>query len=303
MKAAATDRTGNIGPRGHAFSRHGAPSGGVTNFIRLAAKTESRHEKRAGGAPYRAGWLWTGVSFLTAAVLWELTAHYLITSRILFVPLSAIAMRALELWDSGELQHHFWVSFIEFSWGFALAIAAGVALGVALAGSRLLGNFFGPWVSMLYATPIIALGPLFILALGIGVVSKIAVIFLTALFPILINTVAGLTATDPALVDVARSFGATKSQIYRKIRIPAAAPFIIAGLRLSVARALVGVVVAEMFGARAGLGFLMLTSTQNFDTAALYLGVIIFAVAGAVFVGLLNWLESAFKSDRRDPGE
>jgi ABC-type nitrate/sulfonate/bicarbonate transport system permease component len=250
------------------------------------------------GEVRRHGWLRTGLSFLTAAILWELTAQFLITDRILFSPLGAIALKAAELWQSGELQTHIWISFIEFAGGFSLAIAAGTALGVALAGSRLLRDFFEPWVSMLYATPIIALGPLFILWLGIGVASKIAIVFLTAVFPILINTIAGLTMTDRTLIDVARSFGATQAQIYLKIRIPAAAPFIIAGLRLSVARALVGVVVAELFGARAGLGFLILTSAQSFDTAALFLGVIIFAIAGVASVSLLNWIEASFASYR-----
>jgi len=92
-----------------------------------------------------------------------------------------------------------------------------------------------------------------------GVASKIAIIFLTAVFPIIINTVTGLTTTDRNLIEAARSFGATPMQIQFKVRVPGALPFIIAGLRLGVARALVGVVVAELFGARAGLGFLILT--------------------------------------------
>src|SRR5262249_44826689 len=191
---------------------------------------------------------------------------------------------------------HIWISSIEFAGGFSLAVAAGIAIGILLAASRILRDFFEPWISMLYATPIIALGPLFILWLGIGTASKIAIVFLTAVFPILINTIAGLTTTDRTLIDVARSFGASKAQIYLKIRIPAAAPFILAGLRLSVARALVGVVVAELFGARAGLGFLILTSAQSFDTAALFLGVIIFAIAGVASVSLLNWLERSLAS-------
>jgi ABC-type nitrate/sulfonate/bicarbonate transport system permease component len=252
------------------------------------------------GLAHRSGWLWTGISFLSAAILWELTAHYLITNPIFFSPLSSIALRAIELWRSGELQTHISVSFIEFAGGFSLAIAVGIAFGVALAGSRILRDFFDPWVSMLYSTPIIALAPLFILWLGIGVASKIAIVFLTAVFPILINTVSGLTATDRTLVDVARSFGATRAQINLKIRIPAAIPFIIAGLRLSVARALVGVAVAELFGARAGLGFLILTSAQNFDTAALYLGVIIFAIAGVASVSLLKRLETFFEPYRAE---
>jgi NitT/TauT family transport system permease protein len=256
------------------------------------------HRSGPTGAARRHGWVRIGLSFLTAAILWELTAHFLITNPILFSPLGSIALKAVELWQNGELQTHIWISFIEFAGGFSLAVAAGVVLGILLAASRTARDFFEPWVSMLYATPIIALSPLFILWLGIGVASKIAIVFLTAVFPILINTIAGLTATDRTLVEVARSFGASKAQIYLKIRIPAATPFILAGLRLSVARGLVGVVVAELSGARAGLGFLILTSAQNFDTAALFLGVIIFAIAGVASVGLLNWLEQSLASYR-----
>jgi NitT/TauT family transport system permease protein len=261
-----------------------------------------RFGRRTALIAYWGGWLRTVISFLTAAILWELTARYVITNPILFSSLGSIGVRAVELWHSGELQTHIWVSFIEFAGGFSMAIALGIGLGVVLAGSRTLRDFFDPWVSMLYATPIIALGPLFILWLGIGVASKIAIVFLTAVFPILINTIAGLTATDRTLVEVARSFGATQRQIYIKIRIPAAMPFIIAGLRLSVARALVGVVVAELFGARAGLGFLILTSAQNFDTPALFLGVIIFAIAGVASVSLLKRIEhssGAYQSQER----
>jgi ABC-type nitrate/sulfonate/bicarbonate transport system permease component len=301
-----TDRNGKmIAPGNQVFnvSKQEALPSGTASPSSATGRTARGDEHIAQNVMYGAGWLWTGISFLVAAILWELTAHFLITNRIFFVPLAAIVTRAVQLWESHELQNHILVSSIEFGGGFALAIVGGMAFGLMLAGSRILRNFFEPWVSMLYATPIIALGPLFILWLGIGVASKIAIVFLTAVFPILINTVAGLATTDPMLIDVARSFGATKGQIYRKIRIPAAAPFIIAGLRLSVARALVGVVVAELFGARAGLGFLILTSAQNFDTAALFLGVIIFAIAGAVSIGLLNWLEASFKRFRPELGE
>jgi NitT/TauT family transport system permease protein len=259
------------------------------------AQANAEEASQANGTRRRV-WVRTGLSFLTAAILWELTAHFLITNPILFSPLGAIALKAVELWQSGELQTHIWISFIEFAGGFSLAVAAGIVLGILLAASRTARDFFEPWVSMLYATPIIALSPLFILWLGIGVASKIAIVFLTAVFPILINTIAGLTATDRTLVEVARSFGASKAQIYLRIRIPAATPFILAGLRLSVARGLVGVVVAELSGARAGLGFLILTSAQNFDTAALFLGVIIFAIAGVASVSLLNWLEGSLAS-------
>jgi NitT/TauT family transport system permease protein len=230
-------------------------------------------------------------SLLVAALIWELTARLLIKSPLLFVPITAVFVRAVELWMAGELQNNIWVSFIEFAGGFGLSIVVGIVAGVLMASSRFARNFFEPWVSMLYSTPVIALGPLFILWLGIGVASKIAIVFLTAVFPILINTVIGLTTTERTLIEVARAFGAGQAQIYSKIRVPAALPFLIAGLRIGVARALVGVVVAELFGARGGLGFMILTSAQNFDTAALFVGVLILAFAGIASVELLKWIE------------
>jgi ABC-type nitrate/sulfonate/bicarbonate transport system permease component len=243
-------------------------------------------------------------SFAIAIALWELSARLFVANNLFFAPLSAVAVRAGELWASGELQTHIWVSFIEFAGGYALSVVVGILLGIVLAESTLVRGLVDPWISMLYATPIIALGPLFILWLGIGVGSKIAIVFLTAVFPILINTVTGLTNTDRNLIEVARSFGATSRQIYTKVRLPAAIPFIIAGLRLSVARALVGVVVAELFGARAGLGFLILNAAQAFDTAGLFVGVIVLAVAGVVSVELLKWLELKLAPWRaQDDGE
>ncbi len=254
----------------------------------------------ATASPVVAQWV---VSFAVAIALWELCARVLVRNDLFFTPLSAVAVRAAELWSTGELQRHIGVSFVEFAGGYLLSVVVGIALGVILAESRLVRGLVDPWVSMLYATPIIALGPLFILWLGIGIASKIAIVFLTAVFPILINTVTGLTTTDRTLVEVARSFGASPRQIYTKVRMPAALPFIIAGLRLSVARALVGVVVAELFGSRAGLGFLILNAAQSFDTAGLFVGVIVLAIAGVVSVELLKWLESALAPWRTQENE
>ena len=195
-------------------------------------------------------WLW---SFGAAAILWEAVAWWL-DNKLFLVRLGAIGERFVELIQSGELISDMRVSFIEFAGGFGLAIVVGISAGVILAASRRLRDLFDTWVSMLYATPTIALGPLFMLAFGIGYASKIALVFLTCVFPILINTLAGLKTTDRTLLEVVRSYGATPRQVYFKVRIPGALPFIIAGLRVSVARALVGVVVAELFGARRGLG-------------------------------------------------
>lgn len=231
------------------------------------------------------------LSLALAALLWEFVARVVIDDPIFFVSLGAIARRAVELLQTGELQRHMQVSGIEFVVGFGAATAIGIGFGVLMSISKLARTIFEPWVSMLYATPVLAVAPLFILWLGIGVMSKIAIIYLTAVFPIIISTMVGLTTTDRNLMEVARSFGSGTWQVYRKIKIPAALPFIITGLRLGVARALVGVVVAELFGARAGLGFMILTSAQTFDAAALFVGVFTLAFAGVASVELLKWIE------------
>ena len=237
--------------------------------------------------------LWRGVAGLAVVALaWELAARFVVANPLFLSPLSDVVLRGRDLWTAGELQTNIWVSFQEFAWGFGLAAAVGVLLGICLAEWRALREFTDPVISLLYATPLIALGPLFILWMGIGIGSKVAIIFLTAVFPIVINTVIGLTTVDRTLIDVGRSLGGSPAQIYRKVRLPASLPFIIAGLRLSVARALVGVVVAELFGARAGLGFMIVNYAQSFDTPAVFLGVIILAVAGVTSVELLKLLEA-----------
>ncbi len=256
----------------------------------------------ATGAPVlppRRGWLgairpstWRGiVSILAVIVLWEVAARTVVKNPLFFAPLTAVVARTIELWRAQELQVHIWTSFLEFTLGFIIASVVGIGAGVMMATSKTVRDLLDPWVSMLYSTPIIALGPLFILWFGIGVSSKVAVIFLVVVFPVLLNSFVGLSTTDLNLIEAARSFGATTAQVFSKVRFPAALPFIVTGLRLGVARGLVGVVVAELFGAKAGLGYLILISAQTFDTAALFVGVLILAFSGVIAVEILKWIE------------
>ncbi len=230
-------------------------------------------------------------SIFIVAALWEFGARYFLTRSLFFVPLSAVLEEGVNLWRTGELQHHMWISFIEFAIGFVIASVAGILGAALMAASKVLRDFLDPWISGLYSTPVIALSPLFILWFGIDIPSKVAIIIVTVVFPVLINTYIGLTTTDRNLVEAARSFGTTTRQLYIMVRVPAAMPFIVAGLRLGVARGLVGVVVGEMIGARAGLGYLIIVSAQTFNTAGLFLGVIILALAGVLAVELLKVLE------------
>jgi NitT/TauT family transport system permease protein len=233
------------------------------------------------------------VSFLAVVFVWEIFARYLFTNALVLVPLSKIWEAFIKLASNGELWKHTQVSlFQEFVPGFLIAAAVGIGLGLALATNNTVRDYVEPWVSFLYAVPLVAIAPLFIVAFGIGPTSKIVVIFLVSVFIILVNTEVGVLSTDPHLIEAARSFGASRIQIFQKVLLPAALPVIIAGLRLGMARGLVGVVVAELFGAKAGLGFLILASAQVFDTASLFVGVLVLAIGGYLGVEFLKWVET-----------
>jgi NitT/TauT family transport system permease protein len=155
-----------------------------------------------------------------------------------------------------------------------------------------------PWISGLYATDHRARS-LFILWLGIGIWSVLVVIFLV-LFPVTINTEAGLRTTSERLIEMLRSFGASPRQIFFKVSLPSAMPFILAGLKLGIGRGLIGVVVAELFGSRAGLGRLISQSADAFNMPELFAGVVVLAVAGIVMTAGFTWLEGKLVPWTRD---
>ncbi len=243
------------------------------------------------------------LSVALVAALWEASTRTVFTNPLIIVPLSRVAEKTLTLAASGTLWGHIYTSLSEFALGFAIAAAVGITVGALMAVSDAVHDFLNVWVSALYATPTVAVAPIFIIWFGIGWESKIAVAALLAVFPIIINTEAGIRSCDRHWLEVTRSFQASSFQTFRMVLVPAALPFIVAGLRLAVGRALVGVVVAEFFGARSGLGLLVLSSSQVFDTAALLMAVIILAGFGALMVSLLGSLERKLAPWRIEPRE
>ena len=230
------------------------------------------------------------ISFLVVGIAWELAGRSGQWPLVL-APLSSIFASFWKMVSTGEIWKHVTTSSIEFLWGFALAAVVGIVLGIAIATSDVIRDFVDPWISALYSTPTVALAPLFIIIFGIDIPSKIAVVFLLAVFPVVINTATGIRTTDRVFLEVAHSYCASRSQVFTKVLIPSALPFIVAGLRLAIGRGLVGVVVGELFGARAGLGYMVLTSSQLFDTAGLWVGVFILAGTGILSVVLLQKVE------------
>lgn len=219
-------------------------------------------------------------SLVIVLIAWELVGRFLLTNRLFFAPLSSVALAAVKLWQTGELQTDILVSFSELFYGVMAAIVFGIAAGIAVGVSERVRAYTQIYITALYATPLVAVAPLLILWLGIGILSKAAVVFLTAVFPILINTASGVRATDAALIEVAQSFCGTRRQIIWKVMLPSAVPYMLTGVRLAIGRGIVGVVVGELFGSQAGLGFLIFTAGQTFDVPTLFVGVITLAVAG-----------------------
>jgi NitT/TauT family transport system permease protein len=192
---------------------------------------------------------------------------------------------------SGQLLTATLSSLQVFVLGYALAIVTGVALGVLMGGMPRLGEVLEIYVNALNATPRVAFIPFIILWFGLGTPAKIVVVWFQAVMPILINTYAGVQNTDPDLLEAARSFGARRGQMFRFIMIPAALPYIVTGLRLGGANAMVGTVIAELYTALSGLGYLIAQFGGTFQTAKYFGPVLVLAAMGMVISQSLKILE------------
>jgi NitT/TauT family transport system permease protein len=231
------------------------------------------------------------LSVVGGLLLWEAVSRVLVANALFLAAPTQIVEAIYTLTLSGQMQQHIAISAVEFAIGYVIASVIGIILGFGMANSPAVKQALQPWISGLYATPTIALAPLFILWLGIGIWSKVLVVIFLVLFPVTINTEAGLRTTSERLIEMLRSFGASGSQIFFKVSLPSALPFILAGLKLGIGRGLIGVVVAELFGSRAGLGRLISQSADAFNMPELFAGVIVLAVAGIAMTAGFGWLE------------
>jgi NitT/TauT family transport system permease protein len=225
-------------------------------------------------------------------VLWELIGLYVVKNALFLATPSASIKAMGQMWAQGMLQNAMWVSGEEFVMGFVIAVVAGILIGLACAASENVSLVLTPWISGFYASPIVALAPLLILWFGVGIWSKVAVVVSLVVFPMIINTETGIRHADPQLVEAARSFGATRAQIFALVALPCAAPYILAGLRLGVGRGLIGVVIGELAGARGGLGYLINNAGQTFNMPQMFASVIVLAVAGIVLTAAFGRLEA-----------
>ena len=231
------------------------------------------------------------LSVILFLVLWELLPRWgFIDASYLSQP-SRVFAAAVEIFRKGDFSAHLYVSSVEFSVGFALAIMVGIPLGMMIGVSRELRYLLDPPIMAIWSTPRIALIPILIVWLGIGVESKIAVVFLGAVIPIIINTVAGIRSSDFSLTQAARSFCAKQRDIFIKVLLPDSLPAVMSGIRLGLGRGIVGMVVGEMYVSTMGVGHQIMHYGQAFrlDHLVVYLALV--SLFGFVMTSLVRNLE------------
>jgi NitT/TauT family transport system permease protein len=239
------------------------------------------------------------IALVALLLLWELAVDL---GRIPVFVLPA----PTDIWASivknwSALLAHSWVTLLETLAGFGLSVAIGIPLAFFIVYSRIFDRIIYPMLVASQAVPKVALAPILLVALGYGIAPKIIVAFLIAFFPVVVNTVTGLASVDRDTLNLMHSMGASKMDVFRKVRFPHAVPSMIAGFKVAIAFAVVGAVVGEFVGSRSGLGYYMLLATGNFDTPLVFacvvfltlMGIILFYTVGLLEVALGRWNRTA----------
>ena len=234
-------------------------------------------------------WVITVGTIVLAVLLWQYFGRNV--NPIFGSYPTAIAAAGWEMLISGELGAALLESIKPFVVGFGLSMVVGVPLGLLLGRFRVVEAAFGIFITGGYAMPLVALVPLLVLWLGLGFWVKAAVIFLMCIFPIAINTWLGVKVVPKTLIEVGHAFVAPNSVILRRIVLPATLPYIIAGVKLSVGRGVVAMVIAEFFTAISGLGGIIINSANNFDTARMFVPIIVLMVLATLLNALVGWVE------------
>ena len=237
--------------------------------------------------------------------IWEIASRAGLLDPLFASSPSLIAAKFIEMVGDGSIWPHVAATASVTAAGFGLAVAIGVPIGILMGRSELINATIEPFVAALYASPQVAFLPLLIIWLGIGFTSKVALVFIGSVIIMIINTEAGVAQVEPRLIETARSFTASERQVLTKIVLPAAMPIILAGMRLAIGRALVMVVVAEIYASNRGLGYLIFQAGGLYDTAQVFVGVSILAAAGVSLTAALRALErwlAPWQFDARQSG-
>ncbi len=238
--------------------------------------------------------LWGGSVIAALLLLWETASNLQWINPIFSSSPSRIVVSGWKQIQDASIYIHILASGKIFVSGYLLAALIGIPAGIWLGWSKRASQAFGPIVAAFYTTPRIALMPLFIIWFGLGIGSKLALVFMSAVFPLIVNMQTAISSLDKDLTRVAQAYGANRGQIFWTIALPASVPFLITGLRLATGRALLGVVGAEVFGGAEGLGYLIQYAGATFQTDKVFVCVIIIASAGIIMDRTLLAFERRF---------
>lgn len=229
------------------------------------------------------------VVFLTA---WEAFGRAM--DPILFSPPSAVAQALVELTADGRLPRAFLTTLNALSVGYGLSVVVGLALGILLGRRNRVASVLEPYIDAIYATPRVTIVPLVIIWFGVGYTGRVFLVWIGTVIPIIINTAIGIRNARPDLIEVGRSFGASERDLIRHVIILGSVPYIVAGLKIAAGRALVGIIVAEIFLDLTGLGGIIQTAAGYFRTPNMLAAVLVVAALGAILIGSLDALERRF---------
>lgn len=229
------------------------------------------------------------VSLVVVLAVWQVVGLH--TNAALFTTPVAVAAAAGDMLQSGELWHYLAPSLIVFGAGLAISIGAGIIAGVLLARFWIVDVALGPYITFLYSTPAVALVPLIVLWMGYEFTAKTVILILFAFFPICINTYQGVKNVDGKLLEVGRSFRCSERQLWINIILPAALPFIVAGLRLAVGRGLIGMVLADLYTAISGIGYLIVRSASTYRVDRMFVPIVTLGLLGVLMTALVSLLE------------
>src|SRR5262244_2031359 len=232
-----------------------------------------------------------GGTLVAVLLLWEALGRSGLVDPLFISFPTQVAQAGWQLSHDRDFWNDVEVSATEFILGYGAALALAIPLGLAVGLSKRLQYMIGPFVDTLNAVPRVTLLPLIVIWCGIGLWSKIVVVFLGAVIPLLINTAAGVRTNEERFLRVARSFGASQLRIFWTIVLPGTVPFIFTGLKYAAGRALLGVVVGELYAATAGIGHMIADAGNTLQTDVVFFGVLIFMVTGLITVALLDRCE------------
>jgi NitT/TauT family transport system permease protein len=239
-----------------------------------------------------------GGALVALAAAWELLPRLSVVDPTFLPPLSQVLKAWWGLASSGDLAQHVAASLLRSLTGFGLAILLAVPLGLAIGWYRPVATLLGPVLELFRNTAALALLPVFVLVLGLGETSKVAIILYGCAWPILLNTISGVRTVDPLLVKAARSLGLSPLRLFQKVVLPASVPTIFTGIRLAGAYSILILIAAELVGAKAGLGYLITSAEYNFEVPEMYAGILTVSAIGVLINQGLVHLERRFSTWR-----